>query len=76
MQWVVVTGLGAVTPLAAGVEASWSRHLPGRSGIQTLPNEVGLEVILHNPGAQESTGQHCRLSISAFPIRPMTEWIW
>jgi 3-oxoacyl-[acyl-carrier-protein] synthase II len=43
MQWVVVTGLGAVTPLAAGVEASWSRHLPGRSGIQTLPNEVGLE---------------------------------
>ena len=35
MQWVVVTGLGAVTPLAAGVEASWSRHLPGRSGIQT-----------------------------------------
>ena len=44
MQWVVVTGLGAVTPLAAGVEASWSRHLPGR--FQTLPNEVGLEFIL------------------------------
>jgi hypothetical protein len=43
MQRVVVTGLGAVTPLAAGVEASWSRHLPGRSGIRTLPNEVGLE---------------------------------
>jgi 3-oxoacyl-[acyl-carrier-protein] synthase II len=43
MQRVVVTRLGAVTPLAAGVEASWSRHLPGRSGIRTLPNEVGLE---------------------------------
>ena len=54
MRWVVVTGLGAVTPLAAGVEASWSRLLAGRSGIRTLPNEVGLESILHNPGAQGS----------------------
>ena len=43
MQWVVVTGLGAVTPLAAGVEGSWSRLLAGRSGIRRLPNDVGLE---------------------------------
>jgi 3-oxoacyl-(acyl-carrier-protein) synthase len=32
MRRVVVTGLGAVTSLAAGVEASWSRLLAGRSG--------------------------------------------
>ena len=32
MRRVVVTGLGMVTPLANGVEATWSRILAGQSG--------------------------------------------
>jgi len=40
MRRIAVTGLGAVTPLGAGVEASWSRLLAGRSGIRRLPDDV------------------------------------
>ncbi|TIX38929.1 MAG: beta-ketoacyl-[acyl-carrier-protein] synthase II, partial [Mesorhizobium sp.] len=40
MRRIVVTGMGAVTPLAADVETSWSRLLAGRSGIRRLPDNV------------------------------------
>src|SRR5271170_378315 len=33
MRRVVVTGLGMVTPLACGVEATWQRLIAGKSGI-------------------------------------------
>ena len=36
MRRVVVTGLGLVTPLACGVEETWSRLLAGQSGASTI----------------------------------------
>lgn len=36
MRRVVVTGLGMVTPLACGVEATWQRILNGKSGIRRI----------------------------------------
>ncbi len=36
MRRVVVTGLGLVTPLASGVEATWSRLIAARSGVRPI----------------------------------------
>ncbi|RZW05322.1 MAG: beta-ketoacyl-ACP synthase II, partial [Rhodobacteraceae bacterium] len=36
MRRVVVTGLGMVSPLAAGVETTWKRLLDGQSGAGTI----------------------------------------
>ena len=52
MRRVVVTGLGLVTPLACGVEASWSRLLGMKSGagpiegfdVSDLPCKIACEV--------------------------------
>src|SRR5437660_5435854 len=52
MRRVVVTGLGMVTPLACGVEASWHRLLNGESGasriekfdVSDLPAKIACQV--------------------------------
>lgn len=52
MRRVVVTGLGLVTPLASGVEASWSRLIHGRAGarritkfdVSEMPCKIAAEV--------------------------------
>lgn len=40
MRRIVVTGMGAVSPLGANVGISWSRLLEGRSGIRRLADDV------------------------------------
>src|SRR4051812_34998000 len=40
MRRIVITGMGAVSPLGANVATSWSRLLAGRSGVRRLPDDV------------------------------------
>ncbi|AYG62308.1 beta-ketoacyl-ACP synthase II [Rhizobium jaguaris] len=40
MRRIVVTGMGAVSPLGANVDISWSRLLAGQSGIRRLGDDV------------------------------------
>src|SRR5258706_10376818 len=52
MRRVVVTGLGMVTPLACGVEATWQRLINGESGarriesfdVSDLPAKIACQV--------------------------------
>jgi 3-oxoacyl-[acyl-carrier-protein] synthase II len=52
MRRVVVTGLGMVTPLACGVEATWKRLLNGESGarkiekfeVEDLPAKIACQI--------------------------------
>ena len=63
MRRVVVTGVGLVTPLACGVEASWDRLLKSQSGVKRverfnvsdLPAQIAGEVPLGTEEGQFNT---------------------
>jgi 3-oxoacyl-[acyl-carrier-protein] synthase II len=60
MRRVVVTGLGMVTPLACGVEATWERLLAGQSGARPItrfdPKDVVTKYACEIPMGDGSDG--------------------
>lgn len=60
MRRVVVTGLGMVTPLASGVEATWERLLAGESGAGPItrfdPKDVTTKYACEIPTGDGSNG--------------------
>jgi 3-oxoacyl-[acyl-carrier-protein] synthase II len=44
MRRIVVTGMGAVSPLGCGIELIWSRLLAGRSGLRSLPAAISRDL--------------------------------
>lgn len=60
MRRVVVTGLGMVTPLACGVEESWSRILEGKSGASRVSHfevdDLACQIACQIPRGDGSNG--------------------
>jgi len=61
LRRVVITGLGLVTPLGCGVEASWSRLLEGKSGarrVEEFPvDDIASQIACFVPRGPTSDGK-------------------
>jgi 3-oxoacyl-[acyl-carrier-protein] synthase II len=44
MRRIVITGLGAISPLGVGAERNWQRLLAGNSGLRRLPDAVSADL--------------------------------
>lgn len=57
MRRIVITGMGAVSPLGTGTELAWQRLLAGGSGLRLLPDAVsadlGCRIAAPVPGSAE-----------------------
>ena len=60
MKRVVITGMGAITPLAVGVEETWARLLAGRSGAGAVrhfdPSHLACRIACEIPLGDGSDG--------------------
>jgi 3-oxoacyl-[acyl-carrier-protein] synthase II len=61
LRRVVITGLGLVTPLGSGVEASWSRLLQGASGARRIEefraDDLACQIACFVPRGSQSEGK-------------------
>ena len=61
MRRVVVTGLGLVTPLGCGVEASWSRLLAGNNGARRIEefkvDDIAAQIACFVPRGAKADGK-------------------
>src|SRR5215470_13089214 len=80
MRRIVVTGLGAVSPLGCGVELVWSRLLSGRSGLRGLPDWAAslparVAGVVPDKADDEQGGFDPELAASAKDQRKMDRFI-
>lgn len=54
---IVVTGMGALTPLGSSVESTWKRLLDGQSGIRRLPEDLIGDLVISIGGQVQSVLQ-------------------
>lgn len=62
MRRVVITGLGALTPLACGVEETWTRLLAGQSGAKPIshfdPSNLATRIACELPRGDGTAGTY------------------
>ena len=69
MDRIVVTGMGLVSPLGVGVNASWKRLIAGRSGLRLLPEEMVGDLAAKVGGIVPSIDEDPE---AGFDV----EWLW
>ncbi|KAB2915092.1 MAG: beta-ketoacyl-ACP synthase II [Hyphomicrobiaceae bacterium] len=61
MRRVVITGLGLVTPLGCGVDASWSRLIAGESGARRIEefevSDLACQIACFTPRGSQAEGK-------------------
>lgn len=62
---IVITGMGAVSPLGCGVETIWQRLLNGESGIRPLPEEIVAELSVKVGGQVPELAQDAEAGFNA-----------
>ncbi|MBI6150596.1 beta-ketoacyl-ACP synthase II [Serratia surfactantfaciens] len=62
---IVITGMGAVSPLGCGVETIWQRLLNGESGIRPLPEEIVAELPVKVGGQVPELAQDAEAGFNA-----------
>ncbi len=79
MRRVVVTGLGLVTPLADGVEASWKKLIAGKSAIRKISafdaSAVSCQVAAEVPAGEGEGEFHAEKYVSKKEQRMMDNFI-
>lgn len=70
---IVVTGMGAVTPLGCGVERVWERLLAGRSGIAQLPESLIGDLAVRIGGQVPDLQQDSEAGFDADRVLPAKE---
>ncbi len=63
MRRVAITGLGLVTPMGSGVEASWQRLIDGKSGVTQVTefdvSDIPAKIAAQVPKGSEEEGLFC-----------------
>lgn len=70
---VVITGMGLISPLANGVEASWQRLIAGQSGIRHLPEEAYGDTAIRVGGQVPSIEQDPQHGFDIAALIPVKE---
>lgn len=74
---IVITGMGAVSPLGCGVEAIWQRLLKGESGIRALPDEIVADLPVKVGGQVPALAQDAEAGFNPdASVAPKTKRKW
>lgn len=73
LRHIVVTGMGAVTPLGCGVETVWQRLLAGQSGLRRLAESVTADLAAKVGGVVPTQEEDAEAGFNPDDVIPVKE---